>query len=139
MERVAFLLQGVDNVYETDLCRPIITAMEQASGVQYGRPSKQDGTAHIDDVRMRIIADHSRSAVMLISDGVTPGNEGGGYVLRRLIRRAVRSARLLGVTEPVMAKPGQGGVRPDESRPTRRSRTTMPGSSEWRSPRRTRS
>ena len=104
VERVAFLLQGVDNVYETDLCRPIITAMEQASGVRYGRPSKQDGTAHIDDVRMRIIADHSRSAVMLISDGVTPGNEGGGYVLRRLIRRAVRSARLLGVTEPVMAK-----------------------------------
>ncbi len=104
VERVAFLLQGVDNVYETDLCRPIITAMEEASGVRYGNPAKDDGTAHTDDVRMRIIADHSRSAVMLISDGVTPGNEGGGYVLRRLIRRAVRSARLLGVTEPVMAK-----------------------------------
>ncbi|SDP22082.1 alanyl-tRNA synthetase [Nakamurella panacisegetis] len=104
VERVAFLLQGVDNVYETDLCRPIITAMEEASGVSYGKPEHADGTAHIDDVRMRIIADHSRSAVMLISDGVTPGNEGGGYVLRRLIRRAVRSARLLGVTEPVMAR-----------------------------------
>ena len=104
IERVAFLLQGVDNVYETDLCRPIITAMEQASGVRYGKPARPDGTAHIDDVRMRVIADHSRSAVMLISDGVTPGNEGGGYVLRRLIRRAVRSARLLGVTEPVMSK-----------------------------------
>ncbi len=103
VERVAFLLQGVDNVYETDLCRPIITAMEEASGVKYGNPVDASGTAHIDDVRMRIIADHSRSAVMLISDGVTPGNEGGGYVLRRLIRRAVRSARLLGVTEPVMA------------------------------------
>jgi len=104
IERVAFLLQGVDNVYETDLCRPIITAMEQASGVRYGKPARPHGTAHIDDVRMRVIADHSRSAVMLISDGVTPGNEGGGYVLRRLIRRAVRSARLLGVTEPVMSK-----------------------------------
>ena len=104
IERVAFLLQGVDNVYETDLCRPIITAMEEASGVTYGNPLQADGTADIVDVRMRVIADHSRSAVMLISDGVTPGNEGGGYVLRRLIRRAVRSARLLGVTEPVMAR-----------------------------------
>jgi len=104
VERVAFLLQEVDNVYETDLCRPIITAMEESSGVRYGNPVTPEGTAHIDDVRMRIIADHSRSAVMLISDGVTPGNEGGGYVLRRLIRRAVRSARLLGVTEPVMAR-----------------------------------
>lgn len=114
VERVAFLLQGVDNVYETDLCRPIITAMEQASGVEYGkadlaaRSADHPDSAGTDsvtspDVRMRIIADHSRSAVMLISDGVTPGNEGGGYVLRRLIRRAVRSARLLGVTEPVMA------------------------------------
>ncbi len=100
IERVAFLLQEVDNVYETDLCRPIITAMEDASGVKYGASTEVSD----DDVRMRIIADHSRSAVMLISDGVTPGNEGGGYVLRRLIRRAVRSARLLGVTDPVMSK-----------------------------------
>jgi len=100
VERVAFLLQGVDNVYETDLCRPIITSMEQASGLKYGA----DDRANDSDIRMRIIADHSRSAVMLIADGVTPGNEGGGYVLRRLIRRAVRSARLLGVTEPVMAR-----------------------------------
>ena len=104
IERVAFLLQGVDNVYETDLCRPIITAMEEAAGVKYGNPVGADGSADIIDVRMRVIADHSRSAVMLISDGVTPGNEGGGYVLRRLIRRAVRSARLLGVTDPVMAR-----------------------------------
>ncbi|QNK79579.1 alanine--tRNA ligase [Nakamurella sp. PAMC28650] len=100
IERVAFLLQDVDNVYDTDLCRPIITAMEDASGVKYGASSETSD----DDVKMRIIADHSRSAVMLISDGVTPGNEGGGYVLRRLIRRAVRSARLLGVTDPVMSK-----------------------------------
>jgi len=99
IERIAFLLQGVDSVYETDLCRPIITAMELASGVKYRGPDSHEA----DDVKMRIIADHSRSAVMLICDGVTPGNEGGGYVLRRLIRRAVRSARLLGVTDPVMA------------------------------------
>ena len=100
IERVAFLLQGVDNVYDTDLCRPIITAMEDASGVKYG--ASKETTQ--DDVRMRIIADHSRSAVMLIADGVTPGNEAAGYVLRRLIRRAVRSARLLGVADPVMGK-----------------------------------
>lgn len=111
VERVAFLLQGVDNVYDTDLCRPIIAAMETASGIRYGssdQAKRPSGTPAVDqptsaDVRMRIIADHSRSAVMLISDGVTPGNEGGGYVLRRLIRRAVRSARLLGVTDPVMS------------------------------------
>ncbi len=103
IERVALLLQGVDNVYETDLCRPIITAMEEASGVTYGSAGA-DGAGHSSDIKMRIIADHSRSAVLLISDGVTPGNEGGGYVLRRLIRRAVRSARQLGVTEPVMAR-----------------------------------
>ncbi len=95
VERLAFLLQGVDNVYETDLLRPIIGRMEKLSGLTYGA----DNAA---DVRMRIIADHSRSSLMLISDGVTPGNEGRGYVLRRLLRRTVRSARLLGVMDPVM-------------------------------------
>ena len=95
VERLAFLLQGVDNVYETDLLRPIITTMEQLSGVKYG-------DEHVSDVRLRVIADHSRSGMMLIGDGVTPGNEGRGYVLRRLLRRTIRSARLLGVTEPVM-------------------------------------
>ncbi len=95
VERLAFLLQGVENVYDTDLLRPIIAKMEKLSGLTYG----QDPAA---DVRMRVIADHSRSSVMLISDGVTPGNEGRGYVLRRLLRRTVRSARLLGVTEPVL-------------------------------------
>jgi len=95
VERLAFLLQGVDNVYETDLLRPIIGLMEKLSGQGYG-------SDHQSDVRMRIIADHARSSMMLISDGVTPGNEGRGYVLRRLLRRTVRSARLLGVTDPVL-------------------------------------
>ena len=93
VERLAFLLQGVDNVYETDLLRPIIGRMEKLSGLTYGADQAAD-------VRMRVIADHSRSSMMLISDGVTPGNEGRGYVLRRLLRRTVRSARLLGVTGP---------------------------------------
>ncbi len=95
VERVAFLLQGVDNVYETDLLRPIITTAEALSGRSYGRE-------HTDDVRFRVIADHIRSGVMLIGDGVTPSNDGRGYVLRRLLRRTIRSARLLGVEKPVM-------------------------------------
>jgi alanyl-tRNA synthetase len=95
VERVATLLQGVDNVYETDLVRPVITRAEQLSGRRYGADPA-------DDVRFRVIADHARSGVMIISDGVTPSNEGRGYVLRRLLRRIVRSARLLGVTEPVL-------------------------------------
>lgn len=95
VERVAYILQGVDNVYETDLVRPVIGKAEEMSGRRYGAD-------HVDDVRFRVIADHARSGVMLIGDGVTPGNEGRGYVLRRLLRRIVRSVRLLGVDEPVL-------------------------------------
>ena len=95
VERVATLLQGVENVYETDLVRPVITRAEEFSGRRYGRSVE-------DDVRFRVIADHARSGVMIIGDGVTPSNEGRGYVLRRLLRRIVRSARLLGVQEPVL-------------------------------------
>ncbi len=95
VERVATLLQGVDNVYETDLVRPVITRAEEFSGRRYGASVE-------DDIRFRVIADHARSGVMIIGDGVTPSNEGRGYVLRRLLRRIVRSARLLGVQEPVL-------------------------------------
>ena len=95
VERVATLLQGVDNVYETDLVRPVIARAEELAGRRYG-------VDPVDDVRFRVIADHARSGVMIISDGVTPSNEGRGYVLRRLLRRIVRSARLLGITEPVL-------------------------------------
>ncbi|WP_040748896.1 alanine--tRNA ligase [Nocardia transvalensis] len=97
VERVAMLLQGVDNVYETDLLRPIITKAEELTGKKYA-------VEHADDVRFRVIADHARSAAMLISDGVNPGNDGRGYVLRRLLRRIVRSARLLGAEKPVMGE-----------------------------------
>ncbi|MEJ3654842.1 alanine--tRNA ligase [Actinomycetes bacterium KLBMP 9759] len=95
IERVAYLLQGVDNVYETDLVRPVIGRAEEFSGRRYGASPE-------DDVRFRVIADHARSGVMIIGDGVTPSNEGRGYVLRRLLRRIVRSSRLLGVQEPVL-------------------------------------
>ncbi|MGB8200273.1 MAG: alanine--tRNA ligase, partial [Pseudonocardiaceae bacterium] len=97
VERVALLLQGVRNVYETDLLRPVITRVEELSGRRYGADPA-------DDVRFRVIADHARTGVMLIGDGVSPGNEARGYVLRRLLRRTVRSARLLGVTEPVLGE-----------------------------------
>ncbi|MCE5289067.1 MAG: alanine--tRNA ligase [Nocardiaceae bacterium] len=97
VERVAFLLQGVDNVYETDLVRPVITKAEELTGRAYG-------SKHEDDVRFRVIADHARTAAMLIGDGVNPGNEGRGYILRRLLRRIVRSARLLGANKPVVGE-----------------------------------
>lgn len=96
IERVAFLLQGVENVYETDLLRPVIDAAEALTGAQYG-------VEHTSDVRFRVIADHARTAYMLIADGVTPGNEGRGYILRRLLRRIIRSARLLGARGETMA------------------------------------
>ncbi|MGH3361496.1 MAG: alanine--tRNA ligase [Nocardioides sp.] len=89
LERVAYLLQGVDNMYEIDVMYPVIERAEELTSRQYG-------AGHEDDVRFRVIADHVRSSMMLIGDGVTPGNEGRGYVLRRLLRRAVRSMRLLG-------------------------------------------
>ncbi|MDT8914030.1 alanine--tRNA ligase [Amycolatopsis sp. PS_44_ISF1] len=95
VERVATILQNVENVYETDLVRPVIGRAEEFSGRRYG-------ANHADDVRFRVIADHARTGVMLIGDGVTPGNDGRGYVLRRLLRRIVRSTRLLGVQEPVL-------------------------------------
>lgn len=95
LERVAYLLQGVDNMYEIDEVRPVLTRASELSGKAYGR----DGD---DDVRMRVVADHIRSSLMLMTDGVTPGNEARGYVLRRLLRRSIRAMRLLGVNDPVL-------------------------------------
>ena len=95
LERIAYLLQGKANMYEIDEIFPVIAATEEITGKKYGADAQ-------DDVRMRVVADHVRSALMLIGDGVRPGNDGRGYVLRRLIRRAVRSVRLLGVDEAVL-------------------------------------
>jgi alanyl-tRNA synthetase len=96
VERVAVLLQGVHNVYETDLLRPVIDTVAARA------PRGYDIGNHDDDVRYRIIADHSRTAAILIGDGVSPGNDGRGYVLRRLLRRVIRSAKLLGIEEPIV-------------------------------------
>ncbi|WP_439593308.1 alanine--tRNA ligase [Microbacterium sp.] len=93
LERVAFIKQGVDNMYETDQVRPVLDKAVELSGRTYGAD-------HRDDIRFRVVADHIRSSLMLLSDGVTPSNDGRGYILRRLMRRAIRSMRLLGVERP---------------------------------------
>ncbi len=95
LERVAFLLQGRENMYEIDVMFPVIDKAQELTGRRYGADP-------VDDVRFRVIADHVRSSMMLIADGVTPGNEARGYVLRRLLRRAVRSVRLLGYEDPAL-------------------------------------
>jgi alanyl-tRNA synthetase len=97
VERMAVLLQDVDNVYETDLLRPILDRAASITGVAYGAD-------HAADVRLRVIADHTRTATMLIGDGVTPSNEARGYVLRRMLRRVVRNLRLLGASEAGVAE-----------------------------------
>ena len=98
IERIACLLQGVDNVYETDLLRRVIDAAARHTSRGYGRGSATD------DVRYRVIADHSRTAAIIIADGVTPSNEGRGYVLRRLLRRIIRAAKLLGIERPIVGE-----------------------------------
>ncbi|WP_022880836.1 alanine--tRNA ligase [Gryllotalpicola ginsengisoli] len=90
LERVAFIKQGVENIYETDQVRPVLDRAAEIAGKRYGAD-------HDDDVRLRVVADHVRSSLMLIGDGVTPSNDGRGYVLRRLLRRTVRAMRLMGV------------------------------------------
>ena len=97
LERVAFLLQEVDNLYEIDEVRPVLDLAAKLSGKKYGDDEN-------DDIRLRVVADHVRSALMLIGDGVTPANDGRVYVLRRLLRRVVRAMRLLGVEAPVFKK-----------------------------------
>ncbi len=96
LERITAVLQGVNSNYETDLLRGIISSVEERTGKPYGEnPSS--------DVSMRVIADHSRAVTFLISDGVFPSNEGRGYVLRRILRRAVRHSRALGIREPFLS------------------------------------
>lgn len=96
LERMAAVLQGVDNLYEIDTSRAILDRAAALSRTTYGEHAAAD-------VRLRVVADHARTAVMLIGDGIAPGNEGRGYVLRRIIRRTIRSMRLLGASDRVMA------------------------------------
>ena len=97
LERIAAILQDVPTAFETDLLAPILKAAEEVTGAVYG-----EGPA--GDMSLRVLADHPRAMALLIADGVLPSNEGRGYVLRRLIRRAVRRARLLGVDRPLLTE-----------------------------------
>ncbi|HEX5202452.1 alanine--tRNA ligase [Paractinoplanes rhizophilus] len=103
LERIASILQGVDNLYEIDEVRPILSRAAEMTGKKYGAHSGHAANqSHPDDVRLRVIADHVRTALMLIGDGVIPSNEGRGYVLRRIMRRAIRAIRLLGWQAPAL-------------------------------------
>jgi alanyl-tRNA synthetase len=103
LERIASVLQGVDNIYEIDEVYPVLAKAAELTGKQYGANSSRDAAhSHPDDVLLRVVADHIRASLMLIGDGVTPSNEGRGYVLRRMLRRAVRSMRLLGFDQPCL-------------------------------------
>ncbi|RLC10691.1 MAG: alanine--tRNA ligase [Deltaproteobacteria bacterium] len=95
LERMAAVTQGVTSNYETDLFRPIMTEIEKLSGYSPGKSPQSD-------LSIKVVADHSRAAAFLIGDGVLPSNEGRGYVLRRIIRRAVRYGRTLGLKKPFL-------------------------------------
>ena len=95
-ERLVRILQGVDTAYETDIFAPIIAAVERVSGKRYDNPD--------DTYAIRVVAEHGRSVTFLIADGVVPGNEGRGYVLRRVIRRAIRYARRLGIEDAFLGE-----------------------------------
>ena len=97
LERAAVILQGKNNIYETDLFTPIIDRACELTGRQYGADTDTD-------FALRVIAEHARAAAFLIGDGVVPGNEGRGYVLRRVIRRAIRYGRRLGLTGPFLGE-----------------------------------
>ncbi len=97
LERLAMILQDVHNMYETDTLRVVMDKAGELTGVRYG-------DAENSDVSLRVVADHLRTSAMLIGDGVTPGNEGRGYVLRRIMRRAIRTMRILGATRPVVGE-----------------------------------
>ena len=97
LERLATVMQKVQSNYDTDLLRDIIAYIEKLSGKTYGDNNE-------NDVSMRVMADHSRATAFLIADGVLPSNEGRGYVLRRIMRRAMRHAKMLGFEDPVLYK-----------------------------------
>ena len=103
LERAATILQGVRTIYETDLFHPIIQRVEEISGKAYGADRDTD-------YALRVVAEHARAAAFLIADGVVPGNEGRGYVLRRIIRRAIRYGRRLGLEEAFLTEVSDAAI-----------------------------
>ena len=107
IERLACIMQDVDSLFDVDTVHRILDHVAQLAGVTYGKDKKQD-------VSLRNITDHIRSSVMLVCDGVIPSNEGRGYVLRRLLRRAARHGRLLGLTQPFLAEVAETVIQENE-------------------------
>ena len=107
-ERLACVIQGVGNLFEVDTVRSILRHISEISGVAYHADAKQD-------ISLRIVTDHIRATTMMIGDGVMPGNEGRGYVLRRLLRRAARHGRLLGVTGPFLSEVAQTVIKENQN------------------------
>src|SRR5262245_16029865 len=129
IERIAAVMQGKASNYDTDLLRPLIDRVAQLSGRTYGRDAE-------DDVSMRVIADHARASTFLIGDGVTPSNEWRGYVLRRIMRRAMLHGRFLGLTEPFLHRSVEwvvalmGEAYPELGRERQRVQDTIRGEEE---------
>ena len=97
LERLACVMQGVDNIFEVDTVQNIMKHISKIAGIEYKKDAKKD-------VSLRVITDHIRSTTFMVGDGILPSNEGRGYVLRRLLRRAARHGRLLGVTRPFLTE-----------------------------------
>ncbi|MFR8874827.1 MAG: alanine--tRNA ligase-related protein [Oscillospiraceae bacterium] len=97
LERLACIMQGVDNLFLVDTVQNIMKHISKIAGVEYGADPKTD-------ISLRVVTDHIRSTTFMIGDGVMPSNEGRGYVLRRLLRRAARHGRLLGIRRPFLAE-----------------------------------
>ena len=103
LERLTMVLQGAPSIYETDLFMPIMRQAAEIAGVEYGQDERAD-------FALRVIGDHSRAVTFLVADGVLPSNEGRGYILRRILRRAVRYGRALGLTEPFLTRTCQVAI-----------------------------
>ena len=108
LERLACVMQGVDNLFLVDTVQNIMKHISELTGVKYGESEKSD-------ISLRVITDHIRSTTFMIGDGVMPSNEGKGYVLRRLLRRAARHGRLLGMKEPFLYKVCETVIKENES------------------------
>ena len=109
LERITSILQGVRSNYDTDLFRPLLREVDAISRASYGKDPRAD-------ISIRVIADHSRATTFLVSDGVLPSNEGRGYVLRRIMRRAIRHGKRLGIEGPFLDRVSSQGSGVDERR-----------------------